>query len=311
MSLPLRPLGDTGLAVSPIGFGGAVIGIEDYLTPGDRDDAAFRDRSLAALTAAVAAGIRLFDTAPGYGAGRSESRFGEALERHRDDIVLTTKVSVRPEDDPSVWWDSLHASLDRLRTDRVDVLQLHGSTWPDELAEWAVRVPGDWLAEVRSRGLARAVGVTAEAPSGGLERMLRSGRFDVLQIAYSAIYQDACDYQREPYGVIPLAGSLGIGVLTMRSTTSGVLGRLLDTEFPGLDPGRVARLALRFVLSTPQVDCALVGMSSPTEVEANCALAADTTDRIDLRALHHRFVPAVPRASEDVRHGPAAGSGRG
>jgi len=293
VSLPQRPLGRTGLTVSPLGFGGAVIGIPSYLSAGDRDDESFRKQARAALIRAAELGVTFFDTAPGYGTGRSETIVGQALESVRDRVAVATKVHVHPGDDPSIWWESLHASLDRLRTGHVDLLQLHGSTWSDSLAEWVLDGPAAWLDEVRSRGLARHVGVTAEAPSGGLERLISSGRFDVLQIAYSAVYQSSCDYQREPFGVIPLAKSLDMGVLTMRTTTSGVLQKLLLTEFPELEADRISRLAIKFVLSTPQVDCALVGMADPLEVEANCALAADSGDRLDLRALHDRFQPAT------------------
>lgn len=289
--LPLRPLGSTDLRVPPIGFGGAVIGIPGYLDAADRQDPGFVDRAERTLRAALAAGITYFDTAPGYGAGRSEEIIGRVLEPHRDEVTLATKVPVRPGDDPQTWWDGLRASLDRLRTDRVDLVQLHGNSWPDDKAAWAVDVPGQWLAEVRARGLARYVGVTAEVPSGGLEDMLRSGRFEVLQIAYSLIYQGACDFQREPFGPIPLARSLGIGVTTMRTTTSGVLYRMMARDFPELDRARLSRLAIRYVLSTPQVDCALVGMSSPDEVAANAALAADATDRWDLARMHDPYDP--------------------
>lgn len=287
MSLPTRELGQTGLHVSRLGFGGAVIGIDDYLVPDDRDDPAFHTKARQALETAVANGITLFDTAPGYGAGRSERIFGKTLEPHRDKVVLTSKVGVRPGDDPKQWSESLGNSLERLRTSHLDVLQLHGSSWPDDLAAWAIAEPGEWLAEVKARGLTKAVGITAEVPSGGLEDMLRSGRFDTLQMAFSAIYQGACDYQREPFGPIPLAKSLGMGTMTMRTTTSGVLHRLLHSEFPDLDDARISRLAIRFVLSAAEVD-ALVGMSEPQEVEANCALANDESDRLDLAWLHNR-----------------------
>lgn len=138
MRLEQRPLGATGLAVSCIGFGGAAIGIEGYLTNERRDDASFVARARRALDAAVAAGITLFDTAPGYGFGRAERLFGEVLPAVRDQIVLATKVKVTPGEQPAAWEASLAASLDRLRTRRVDILQLHGTSWTDELADWVI-----------------------------------------------------------------------------------------------------------------------------------------------------------------------------
>jgi len=290
MSLEQRPLGETGLMVSRLGFGGAAIGIEGYLTDERRDDTAFAARARRALEVALAAGVTLFDTAPGYGFGRAERLFGEVLPVTRDRIVLATKVKVAPGEGAADWDTSLAGSLQRLRTDRVDILQLHGASWTDELAAWVIEGGVlDWLESACRDGRVGHVGLTAEVPSGGLERLLRTGRFQVLQIAYSLIYQGACDYQRAPFGPIPLARSLGMGVLTMRSATSGVLHKLLRQEFPELDPDRITRLALRFVLSTPEVDCMLVGMRTEAEVAANVALAAEGAARCDLRALHDFF----------------------
>lgn len=290
MGLARLPLGRTGLEVARLGFGGAVIGIPDYLTAGRRDDAGFVDAAKAALGRALDAGVNLFDTAPGYGAGRSEEVYGEALEGRRRDIVLATKVGVAPGDPPERWWASVRDSLTRLRTDHVDLLQLHGSTWGDEQAVWVLDEVVPWLREARAAGLTRFFGITAEAPSGGLEDLIRSGAFDTLQIAYSVIYQAACDHQRSAFGVIPMAREAGMGVLTMRTTTSGVLRKLLHSEFPDLPDEGIARLAINFVLSTPEIDCALVGMHTVGEVDANVALAADEQARIDVDELHHRFV---------------------
>jgi aryl-alcohol dehydrogenase-like predicted oxidoreductase len=306
MSLPQCSLGQTNLRVSPIGFGGAPIGIDGYLSPESRDAASFRKRAAEAVAAALEEGITLFDTAPGYGDGRSEQLLGEALAPHRDQIVLASKVKVMPGEGSEHWDQVLRTSLQRLRTGQLDLLQLHGANWTDELANWAIEGDLlDWLDGVKAKGLARAVGLTAEAPSGGLERLLHTGRFDVLQMAYSAIYQGACDYQREPFGVIPLAKSLGMGVLAMRTATSGVLQRMLLAEFPELDPARITRLAIRFVLSTPEVDCALVGMTSAAEVRANASLARNLETRLDLRQLHD-FFEGRPRPAPTTTGTPAS-----
>jgi aryl-alcohol dehydrogenase-like predicted oxidoreductase len=238
------------------------------------------------VAAALEEGITLFDTAPGYGDGRSEQLLGEALAPHRDQIVLASKVKVMPGEGSEHWDQVLRTSLQRLRTGQLDLLQLHGANWTDELANWAIEGDLlDWLDGVKAKGLARAVGLTAEAPSGGLERLLHTGRFDVLQMAYSAIYQGACDYQREPFGVIPQ--------------------RMLLAEFPELDPARITRLAIRFVLSTPEVDCALVGMTSAAEVRANASLARNLETRLDLRQLHD-FFEGRPRPAPTTTGTPAS-----
>ncbi len=285
-----RVLGKTGLKVSAVGFGGAPIGIPGYLSPENRDSDTFRQTAMAALREAVAGGINYFDTAPSYGDGRSERLMGEALEGQRDRIVLATKYPFREEWTAAQYTESLRRSLDRLRTDHLDVLQLHGGIYSDGLAE-RILASGvlDWAEAMRAAGLCRFTGLTAEGPSGALERLLRTGRFDMIEIAYNLIYQAACDYQRAPTGIIPLAKSLGMGVTTMRPTTCGFLQKLLGAAFPEIDVNRLTQLAINFVLSTPEVDCVVVGMRNPQEVAANIALAEDTAGRLDLAALHNRF----------------------
>ena len=294
-----RTLGRTGLKVSRLGFGGAPAGLQGYLTADDRDSEEFRATVAAAVREAVTLGVNYFDRAPGYGNGRGETIFGEGLAGVRDRVVVATKYGFDPARPVERYGEGLAGSLERLRTGCVDVLQLHGGYFDDALAD-EVLASGvlDWARRMQADGLCRFTGVTAEGPSGALERILRTGKVDVLEVAYNAIYQSCCDYQREPTGIIPLARSLGIGVTTMRPTTCLALPRLLASEFPDIDAGRVVRLAMNFVLSTPEVDCMLVGMRTPQEVRRNVALAEDARGRLDLRALHARYVEQGPRRTE-------------
>jgi aryl-alcohol dehydrogenase-like predicted oxidoreductase len=285
-----RSLGHTGLQVSAIGFGGAPIGIAHYLTHEDRDSAAFRAQAIEAIRTAAERGVNYFDTAPGYGDGRSEEILGEALARQRDRVLLATKYAFHPDQDQAVYTAQFQRSLTRLRTDYVDLLQLHGSVWDDQTAEQVLHSGVlDWADAMRERGLCRHLGITAEGPSGALETLLRTKRFAVIEMAYNVIYQSACDYQRQPSGIIPLARSLGMGVTAMRPTTCGVLQKLMASAFPEIDRDKLTRLAINFVLSTPEVDCAVIGMRSAQEAIANVALAEDTQHRLDLRFLHDRF----------------------
>lgn len=286
-----RTLGKTGIEVSALGFGGAPAGLQDYLVPGDRKDAGFRRKVAEAIGEACALGVNLFDTAPGYGNGLSESLFGEALAGRRERVILATKYGFSPGAGRDEWSREFEASLARLRAERVDILQLHGTSFDDDLAD-AVLGSGvlDWADEMRAQGRCRFTGITAEAPSGALERLLRSGRFDVLQMVYSIVLQSPCDYSRAPTGVIPLAKSLGMGVLSSRSATSGLLQKIMAKGFPDIDSGKLTRLALNYAFSTPEVDCVLVGMVSSEEVRRNAALAADEKSRLDLRKLHERYL---------------------
>ncbi len=292
-----RHLGRAGLRVSAVGFGGAPIGLQGYLGGEDRDSPAFQQRAIDAVREAVAKGINYFDTAPGYGDGRSERLLGQALEPHREAVHIATKI---PLGDASTTeaarTDALGASLERLRSGHVEVLQLHGTRWSDEQAEF-ILTGGllDWAQRMRDRGRFRLLGITAESSNAALERLVGSGRFDVLQVCYNLIYQGACDHQRRPAaGIIPQARELGMGILTMRSATSGFLQRLLAGTSPGPGSAAVTRLAIQFVLSTPQVDVALVGMSSVDEVHTNAAIADDLAGRLDLGALHERYPKSLP-----------------
>lgn len=285
-----RALGSTGVKASALGFGCAPIGLPGYLGHEDRDSETFQSQALAAIRLAVARGINIFDTSPAYGDGRADRLLGEALEPHRRTVFIATKYDWRAHASPNLLTESLRGSLDRLRTNHVDLLQLQGEIHTDEQAS-AILKSGmlDWADEMQNKGLCRFTGLTAEQPSGGLERLLRAWRFDVLQITYNAANPAACDIARGPAGVIPLARELGMGILAARSATSGFLPRLLAGEFPGIDASKLAALAVNYVLSTPQIDCALVGMKTPAEVEANCALADNRSARVDLGALHNRY----------------------
>ena len=77
------PLGNTGIEVSRLGFGGAPVGLTNYLEPSSPDDPDQRQMLIAAILKAVGLGITYFDTAPAYGRGAGESIYGEALGPHR------------------------------------------------------------------------------------------------------------------------------------------------------------------------------------------------------------------------------------
>src|SRR5437763_4030192 len=115
-----RTFGRTGMRVSALGFGGgAVGGLMVRGSPADQERAVAR---------AIEAGITFFDTAPGYGDGASETNLGRVFSTLRPEIVLATKVMIRPDERTEVGaaiTRSVEASLRRLRRESVDLLQLH------------------------------------------------------------------------------------------------------------------------------------------------------------------------------------------
>jgi hypothetical protein len=280
-------LGRTGIKVSVIGCGGAVIGIPYYLAHEDTNDPATQTVFISALERAFELGINYFDTAPGYGNGIGETIYGRALYNYRDKITLASKVTYSGS--PDEIQASVEQSLRRLKTDYLDVIQFHGGYFDDREADDILNSGRlEMLEKLRDEGKVRFIGITAEVPTSALERMLASQRFDVLQICYNLINQLSCDHSRECRGIVAIAEHYNMGIVTMRTATSGFLQRLLNREF-GLSEDDITRMCIKYVLSTPEIDVALVGMRNPEEVETNIALASDLGDRYNLDELHNRF----------------------
>jgi len=290
VAVETRQLPQLNLPASRLGFGGAPIGLEGYLG----QEAGTNETVGPLIEAALANGVTYFDTAPGYGDGRSESLLGHALKSHRDRVLIASKCLLEEAVDAKRLDAALTASLDRLQTDRIDVYQLHGLSWADDDVDTILSQAVPNLEKQKQRGRIGAIGITSERANGATEALVASGAFDALQVCYNFCYQGACDYQRDPAGVIPLAKQQGMIVGTMRTSSSGLLPSFMHELGPELDPGKVVEASIRFVLSTPEVDVALVGMRTPQEVQANAELAAEGAMRFDLPKLHNRYPGATP-----------------
>jgi aryl-alcohol dehydrogenase-like predicted oxidoreductase len=283
-----RELGRTALKVSEVGLGGAQFGLSDYMGRWDAFSTEAQRATTATIHRALELGYNYFDTAPGYGDGRSEEMVGEALSGHRDEAIIATKVS-HGQWTPELIRQSVEASLRRLRVDVIDVIQLHGGWYPREDVDAILREGGlETLLQLRDEGRVRFIGFTAEGPSGGVEELIATGAFDTMQVRYNLMYQHPSDFENNQ-GVMRQADTEGMGIILMRSMTSGVFQRLMAQTFPQIDPLQVGRLLLNYVLSDPHVDVALVGMREPRYVEINDAISDDLSARIDLVQLHERY----------------------
>ncbi|GHU81390.1 hypothetical protein FACS1894191_8250 [Clostridia bacterium] len=273
--------GKTGKRVSRLGYGGAVVGLKGYLADYDPDRAADREVVIKAIRAAYDLGVTYFDTAPSYGDGRGETIYGEALAGiDRQSIFVATKLTTHKE--PGSARKSLEQSLKRLGMDYVDLIQFHGSSYTGEQAA-AVLKPGgylDELAELKRQGLARHIGFTTEDNNGPVFDFIADGRFDTMQICYNLFMQHSYDPNR-PFGSILEADRQGMGIATMRATTSGMFMRWLKKVDPG-NTRDYTRDLIQFVFSNPLVDVVLVGMRTEEEVRANVAICEDTAGRIDI-----------------------------
>jgi aryl-alcohol dehydrogenase-like predicted oxidoreductase len=111
-----------------------------------------------------------------------------------------------------------------------------------------------------------------------------------LQVCYNLIFQHPYDPSRQA-GLMLEAASRDMGIVTMRSLTSGTFQRWLRAIDPGVEQRvDLSHALLSFVLSNPRVGVALVGMRSPAEAEANVTASDDDRYRIDLDQLHERYV---------------------
>jgi aryl-alcohol dehydrogenase-like predicted oxidoreductase len=284
-----RTLGRTGLRVSEVGVGGAQFGLTNYMGLWDAASKEAQQATTATIHRALELGYNYFDTAPGYGEGRSEEMVGRALAGHRDEVVIATKVSYGHWT-PAEIRASVEASLRRLQTDVIDVIQFHGG-WYHQPEVDAILAGGglDTFLELREQGVVRYIGFTCEGPSAGVEALIAIGAFDVMQTRFNLMYQHPSDWHTDE-GIIRQADAQGMGIVLMRPMTSGVFQRLMALTFPQIDVLDVGRLLLNYVLSDTYVDVALIGMREPRFVEINNAISDDVDSRIDLVALHERYV---------------------
>lgn len=291
-------LGSTDLEPTRLGLGLAPIG--GLYTPVSDEQAA------ATIYRAWSRGLRLFDTAPLYGYGRSEHRTGAALARRpRDEYVLATKVGrllspAGPDSDAGqdIWADppggiaprfdftaagvrrSIADSLARLGVPSLDIAHLHD---PDDHWEQAAYDGHRTLEELRAEGAIRAVSVGMNQ-TAMLTRFVRERRLDCVLVAgrYTLLDQSAAD------DLLPACVERGVGVLAGGVFNSGVLAdpRASATyDYAPADPAVVTRAraiaavceqyavplraaAVQFPLRHPAVTSVVVGARSAAEVDA-------------------------------------------
>ena len=230
-----RTLGRTGIKVSAISFGaGPVSGL---MTGADAN--AQRET----VSVAIDAGINWFDTAPGYGAGSSETNLGRVLSELKPSqpIHIATKVRV-PLDSTEPISDiirrSVDESLQRLRVPSVTLLQLHNGISAEQGDEAASITPTDILsrggvaetfARLRDEGLIRHLGLTGTGQPAAMKEVIRSGRFDTVQTPYNALNPSAgATSSVEPndtdYGnIVTDCAEQRMGVFAIRVFAAGAL----------------------------------------------------------------------------------------
>ena len=253
-----RPLGNTGLIVSPLGLGTVKLGRDQgvkypngFTIP---DDAAAR----ALLDQARALGINLIDTAPAYGV--SEQRLGPLLRGQREDWVIVSKVGEefdngqsRFDFSPAHTRLSVERSLQRLETDRIDLVLVHSDG--NDVAILRDSGVYETLAELKREGKLRAFGLSGKTVEGGL---LALEHGDCAMVTYNLAEQ----------GERPVLDHAAVhhkGILVKKALASG------HAVLTGQDP---LRASFELVFGHPGVSAAIVGTINPQHLAANAATAA-------------------------------------
>ncbi len=273
-----RTLGRTGLEVSPIAIGGAAFAYVHRATGWDPLSEDGRKVVHATINAALDQGINYIDTAPAYGNGYSETLIGEVMRTRRSDCVLASKVWYELDRREAV--DSVHASLKRLRTDHIDILQIHGRMYtPAEVDRILNGGVLDALVELREAGKIGHVGITTEEPWTVLP-FLEHAAVEVYQIAYNIIYQAAARH------FLIEAAKVNAGVVTMRTMTSGIFQREMGFLAPEWQAARdLYEVSLKFVLSDSRIHAGIVGCRWAEEVGRNVALVEDWEPPVDFATM--------------------------
>lgn len=266
-----RVLGRTGLEVSVLGFGGAEIGFEK----------APEENVGRLLGSALDTGLNVIDTAECYGSDEtaSESLIGQTVAHRRSEYFLFTKVghaSGLPHADwsPELLTASIERSLKRLKTDCVDLIQLHSCS--RALLEQGEVI--DVLRKAQAAGKTRFIGYSGENEAA--EYAVACGAFDTLQTSVNLADQ------RGITQVLPKAAAAGMGVIAKRPIANAswlwpdeeacppysrpYWKRLQTLAFPEL----TIATALRFTLSVPGVTTAIVGTKNPKRWAQNAAILA-------------------------------------
>lgn len=263
--MDLRPLGRTGLAVSPLGLGTVKFGRDrgvKYPTSFKLPDDAQID---ALLALAREEGINLLDTAPAY--GESETRLGRALAGRRDDWIIVGKCGEAFEDgrssydfSPPALEAQVKTSLQRLRTGHLDVLLLHSDGNDLQVLE---RDGGlETLLGLKRAGLVRHVGLSAKSVAGARAALERGA--EVLMIEFDP---DSAEDQ----ALVVEAAASGAGVLLKKALASGHLDRL-----PGADP---VGDAFARALAPPGISSLIVGTIDPAHLRENARAARAAISR--------------------------------
>lgn len=277
-----RVLGNTGIHVSEVAFGGVEIGMPYGIGVHGREDMLPEREAVRLLHAALDGGINFFDTARLY--GNSEEIMGRAFLGRRQEAVLATKCRHlhqpgQPLPPAEVLREfisrSLQESLQALQTDYVDVFMLHQAS----AAILESQAVAEIFSDIKQQGLCRATGISTYH-TNETEQAIASGDWDVIQLPYNLMDQRQAQ-------CFDAAEAAGVGIVVRSVLLKGILGgkgrqlhpALKDVEehvgrFAALqDEWPLAEFAVKFALSSRQVAAVLIGIDKPEYLEATLRTA--------------------------------------
>ena len=264
-ALPTRPFGKTGRTVTAFGLGCYYVGA----APTDKD-------GVAVVRRALELGCTYFDTAPSYVRGVSERRVGIGLEGRRKDVFLSTKTLERSA---SGALTDLEESLRRLKTDAVDMVQVHCVRTMDDLKSvLAENGPLTGLRRAKEQGKLRFIGVTGHEDPAVMKATLEAYAWDSILMPLNPV---DLEWKSFLTGTLPTAVAQGIARVGMKVFASGKLvsglpARDADKNRPALPlrPGLAPEDCLRFAYSL-DLSTAIVGCSTPAEVDLAARIASE------------------------------------
>lgn len=250
-----REFGKTGKSVSRLGFGGMRLPFDD------------EKASIELLRYGVELGINYIDTAPCYES--SEILVGKAVADIRDKVFVSTKNPL-DDDTEEGWWSRLNKSMERMDINYIDFYQvIHDmrlKNWEDHFASnWGLKA----IHKAKDQGMIGHICISTHDTPENIIKLIDTGEFEGITIQYNLL-------DRSNEEVIEHAGEKCVGVVIMGPVAGGRLGKPTE-QIMKLLPGKVessAEVALRFVLSNPNVTCAISGMGSREMIEENVKIAS-------------------------------------
>jgi aryl-alcohol dehydrogenase-like predicted oxidoreductase len=288
--LEQHSFGKTGMQVSLLGFG-------SYKMSGKIGGTTVGEVSRL-LGQALDAGINVIDTAECYGQG--EELIGQAVGHRRSDYYLFTKCGHSsglnlPDWSPQLLERSIERSLQQLKTDHLDLVQLHSCS-QDTLRQGDVI---EVLQRARATGKTRYIGYSGDRRAALYA--VNCGVFDSLQISVNIADQESIDL------TIPKAKAHGMGVIAKRSIANRAWNskqepidpidrlywerlKVLNYDFLKGDPESIASIAQRFTMRVPGVDIALIGTTNPDHLQYNLTqLEAGPLPQAQYEAIRGRW----------------------